>query len=237
METVKETINQAANMASNAATSVTNAVYGGQTEEHRSMVDDKVTTGPQYSGRVEHAKDAMNTDKAEAAQASGRGSSQDDAKSPSGPGGSSKPQGVNVTGTDTGADTNRDPISNKDEANTGFGGGGSGSNVQPSVSAGTTSGGGAGAMGQPKLPDSESTEEGTGTKYEKSTGLKADGGDFDASRPGAGREADRLLEEMGIKHGAGGGTAGTKAHGSVSDPTPDPPKQGLVEKIKDKIHH
>lgn len=244
METVKETLNQAANMASNAATSVTSAVYGGSSEEHRSMVDDKVTTGPKYSGRVEHAKDAMNTDKAEAAQASGSsgggsgsGSSQDDAKGPSGPGGNSKPQGANVTGTDLGADTNRDPMSNKDEANTGFGGGGSGSSAQPSVSAGTTTGGGAGAMGQPKLPDSESSEEGTGTKYEKSTGLKADGGDFDASRPGAGREADRLLEEMGIKHGAGGGTAGTKAHGSVSDPRPDPPKQGIVEKIKDKIHH
>jgi hypothetical protein len=32
---------------------------------------------------------------------------------------------------------------------------------------------------------------GTGEKYIKSTGFAADGGDFDATRPGAGREADR----------------------------------------------
>ncbi len=32
---------------------------------------------------------------------------------------------------------------------------------------------------------------GTGQQYVKSTGLAAEGGDFDASRPGAGREADR----------------------------------------------
>lgn len=32
---------------------------------------------------------------------------------------------------------------------------------------------------------------GTGEKYVKTTGLQADGGDFDATKPGAGREADR----------------------------------------------
>lgn len=36
-----------------------------------------------------------------------------------------------------------------------------------------------------------SHEKGTGEKYIKSTGLQADGGDFDATRAGAGREADR----------------------------------------------
>lgn len=36
-----------------------------------------------------------------------------------------------------------------------------------------------------------SGSEGTGEKWVKSSGLKADGGDFDASAPGAGREADR----------------------------------------------
>lgn len=35
-----------------------------------------------------------------------------------------------------------------------------------------------------------STGEGTGKEYAKSTGLQAEGGDFDASRPGAGKEAD-----------------------------------------------
>ncbi|PUU73622.1 hypothetical protein B9Z19DRAFT_1094720 [Tuber borchii] len=38
--------------------------------------------------------------------------------------------------------------------------------------------------------DNETRGEGTGERYEKSTGLAADGGDFDATRPGAGREAE-----------------------------------------------
>jgi hypothetical protein len=40
-------------------------------------------------------------------------------------------------------------------------------------------------------PQKESRGEGTGEKWVKSSGMKADGGDFDASNPGAGREADR----------------------------------------------
>jgi hypothetical protein len=40
-------------------------------------------------------------------------------------------------------------------------------------------------------PQKESHGEGTGEKYVKSSGMVADGGDFDASNPGAGREADR----------------------------------------------
>lgn len=38
--------------------------------------------------------------------------------------------------------------------------------------------------------DNSSTGEGTGEKYVKSTGMGAEGGDFDAANPGAGREAD-----------------------------------------------
>ncbi|KAL0636910.1 hypothetical protein Q9L58_004132 [Maublancomyces gigas] len=49
--------------------------------------------------------------------------------------------------------------------------------------------------------EEKSHESGTGEKYEKSTGVAAEGGDFDASRPGAGREADRLLDERGVHHG------------------------------------
>ena len=37
----------------------------------------------------------------------------------------------------------------------------------------------------------DSDKKGTGMKYVKSSGLAADGGDFDASKPGAGREAQR----------------------------------------------
>lgn len=49
-----------------------------------------------------------------------------------------------------------------------------------------------------KTEDANETEDdeskkssGTGEQYVKSSGLKADGGDFDATNPGAGREADR----------------------------------------------
>jgi hypothetical protein len=40
-------------------------------------------------------------------------------------------------------------------------------------------------------PQKESHGEGTGEKYVKSSGMKADGGDFDAASAGAGKEADR----------------------------------------------
>lgn len=43
----------------------------------------------------------------------------------------------------------------------------------------------------PNDPHAPSKGEGTGEKYVKSSGLAADGGDFDATKPGAGREADR----------------------------------------------
>jgi hypothetical protein len=40
-------------------------------------------------------------------------------------------------------------------------------------------------------PQKESHGEGTGKQYVKSSGLKSDGGDFDAANPGAAKEADR----------------------------------------------
>ena len=39
--------------------------------------------------------------------------------------------------------------------------------------------------------NAKSKSEGSGEKYVKSSGLKIDGGDFDVTKPGAGREADR----------------------------------------------
>ena len=45
--------------------------------------------------------------------------------------------------------------------------------------------------GQKESLGSTSNEPGTGTKYVKTSGVAADGGDFDATKPGAGREADR----------------------------------------------
>ncbi|KAJ6261911.1 hypothetical protein Dda_2710 [Drechslerella dactyloides] len=85
-----------------------------------------------------------------------------------------------------------------------------------STGSGSSSGGGSGGPGGPggpggmKLPDSDnqSKGEGTGEKYERSTGLAVDGGDFDATRPGAAREAARLMDEKGIKHGEKDGQPG-----------------------------
>jgi hypothetical protein len=42
-------------------------------------------------------------------------------------------------------------------------------------------------------PQKTSHGEGTGEKHVKTTGLAADGGDFDATKPGAGAEADRMF--------------------------------------------
>ncbi|KAK4143683.1 putative glycine-rich cell wall structural protein 1 protein [Dichotomopilus funicola] len=91
-------------------------------------------------------------------------------------------------------------------------------------------------------------QEGTGEEYVKSSGLAADGGDFDASRPGAGREADRLLEEKGVHPGAGshhghgkhdtgsGGSSGTRTSHGGSAGSPGKEKIGLKDKIKAKLH-
>ncbi|KAK0710268.1 hypothetical protein B0T26DRAFT_679563 [Lasiosphaeria miniovina] len=106
--------------------------------------------------------------------------------------------------------------------------------------------------------DSKSTShgEGTGEQYVKSSGLKADGGDFDASVPGAGREADRLLEEKDVhKDGPNGSivpnthdhsastaapaahTNGSAAHPSGGSPaSPIKEKTSLKTKIKAKLH-
>lgn len=53
-----------------------------------------------------------------------------------------------------------------------------------------------GLSGESKLPEGDNKEgdeasKGTGEAYVKATGFSADGGDFDAKNPGAGKEADR----------------------------------------------
>jgi len=72
-----------------------------------------------------------------------------------------------------------------------------------------------------KLPSGPGTGEGTGEKYVKSTGVVAEGGNFDAAAPGAGREADRLLDEQGIHHDAKS-ERGTETH----DTSPGKPSLG-----------
>jgi len=89
-----------------------------------------------------------------------------------------------------------------------------------------------------------SVGEGTGEKYVKFTGTAAEGGDFDATKPGAGKEADRLLEEKGIHREAaapGGFETGTPSkRDSSSSSSPDTPetkeKRSLKQKIKQKLH-
>ena len=52
------------------------------------------------------------------------------------------------------------------------------------------------AFGEIRLIRNRSHGEGTGEKYVKSSGLAADGGDFDAANPGAGKEADRMSHSL-----------------------------------------
>ncbi|KAF2087462.1 hypothetical protein K490DRAFT_65849 [Saccharata proteae CBS 121410] len=83
-------------------------------------------------------------------------------------------------------------------------------------------------------------EKGTGEQYVKSSGLAADGGNFDASNPGAGREADRLMESKGVQRtGAADSKEDTSPapkadHGSSDSPSGG--KKSLGEKVKEKLH-
>lgn len=86
----------------------------------------------------------------------------------------------------------------------------------------------------------ESHGEGTGEKYVESSGVRADGGDFDASNPGAGKEADRLLEEKGFHHNAKeeADQSSKPTSGDTKDTTSTPGKEkvSLKDKIKAKLH-
>lgn len=73
-------------------------------------------------------------------------------------------------------------------------------------------------------------EKGTGEQWVKTSGLAADGGDFDATKPGAGREADRLMEQKGIHKTSLGEKLEPSNNGGEKE------KVGLSEKIKNKLH-
>lgn len=81
---------------------------------------------------------------------------------------------------------------------------------------------------------------GTGEQYVKSSGLKADGGDFDASAPGAGREADRLLDQKGVKRETPPAAADNVTDGATDDKANEESKTveklSLKDKIKAKLH-
>ncbi|RGP67053.1 hypothetical protein FSPOR_6257 [Fusarium sporotrichioides] len=80
-------------------------------------------------------------------------------------------------------------------------------------------------------------------EYITASGFAADGGDFDATNPGAGREADRLMEQKGIHLGESGSSdptshteshSSSKHHGSSHEDKKDKPSLG--ERIKAKLH-
>lgn len=89
-------------------------------------------------------------------------------------------------------------------------------------------------------PQTVSHGEGTGEKVVHATGFAAEGGDFDAANPGAGREADRLAEEHGGP--VAGGDSHNKHHGhsptkhTSNASTGSEEKKSLKERIKAKLH-
>ncbi|EFR04619.1 hypothetical protein MGYG_07626 [Nannizzia gypsea CBS 118893] len=85
---------------------------------------------------------------------------------------------------------------------------------------------------------------GTGQNPVKSTGFAAEGGNFDATQPGAGREADRLLDQRTSKAGQSSSTTG---HGNTGTTTHDPltgshethtshKTSSITQKAKDALH-
>ena len=71
----------------------------------------------------------------------------------------------------------------------------------PSNTSGSTGAPGGGSMPGEEAKggiNAPSTGEGTGEKYVKTTGMAADGGDFDATKPGAGREAERRSSDSSL---------------------------------------
>jgi hypothetical protein len=76
---------------------------------------------------------------------------------------------------------------------------------------------------------------GTGEQWVKTTGIAAEGGDFDATKPGAGKEATRLMEQKGIK------TEGNKIDPDAptaesAGPETEAEKTSKLAKLKEKLH-
>ncbi|KAM0562665.1 hypothetical protein ACHAPJ_002355 [Fusarium lateritium] len=76
-------------------------------------------------------------------------------------------------------------------------------------------------------------------EYITASGFKAEGGDFDASNPGAGHEATRLLEKKGVHLGGQGGgsePSHTESHSSDKSHDDKKDKPSIGERIKAKLH-
>lgn len=93
-------------------------------------------------------------------------------------------------------------------------------------------------IGNPGGQEHGKEPKGTGEEWVKTTGMAADGGDFDATKPGAGREADRLLEQKGIHKSAPGATgASTESSNPTGHAGGDKEeKESIGHKLKNKLH-
>ncbi|PON21215.1 hypothetical protein TGAM01_v209941 [Trichoderma gamsii] len=97
---------------------------------------------------------------------------------------------------------------------------------------------------KPELAGNEqksNKHEATRDEYVKSSGLAADGGDFDVTKPGAGLEADRLMEQKGVKIDDADpkdkiSTSGSSNGGRKSSDSSRKDKPKLKERIKNKLH-
>jgi len=78
-------------------------------------------------------------------------------------------------------------------------------------------------------------KKGDGTQYVKATGVAADGGDFDATKPGAGAEANRLLESKGVHKTPDTRSEATETSSKDQSDAPVA-KESKLQKIKDKLH-
>ncbi|KAM5345549.1 hypothetical protein ACJ41O_011410 [Fusarium nematophilum] len=91
-------------------------------------------------------------------------------------------------------------------------------------------------VGSESLPSSsEKLENQPAEEYVHATGFAADGGDFDATKPGAGREADRLMEQKATHLGSEG-SSGSQSHETHSHSSKHKDKPSIGERIKAKLH-
>lgn len=97
-------------------------------------------------------------------------------------------------------------------------------------------------VGMPGGQEHGKESKGTGEQWIKSSGLHADGGDFDATKPGAGREADSTWQKMGQIMGRADMVTGlleqkgVHKDGSGQMEEPAPASGGSGEKEKEKVH-
>lgn len=106
-------------------------------------------------------------------------------------------------------------------------------------------------VGMPGGQEHGKEPRGTGEQWVKTSGVHAQGGDFDATKPGAGREADRLMEkgvardEVTHGHHSTDGhhntsghhtTSGHHATSSTEQTEQEKEKTSVAEKLKAKLH-